>query len=108
MAFCIMPDHYHAVLFPVGRKSLSEIMNSFGKFTARRLNMLLHRQGEFWEEGFYDHRCRDDDDIEDRVTYIEHNPVRVELVRKAEDWPFSSAHPSQTSLLDRDWYARMK
>jgi putative transposase len=108
LSFCIMPDHYHAVLFLVGRLSLSQVMNSLGKFTARRLNALLCRQGQFWEEGFFDHRCRDDDDIEDRMTYIEHNPVRAELVMKAEDWPFSSAHPLQSRLLDRDWYAQVR
>jgi putative transposase len=108
LAFCIMPDHYHAVLFLVGRQSLSEVMSSLGKYTARRLNALLRRQGQFWEEGFHDHRCRDDDDIEDRILYIEHNPVRAEFVSKAEDWPLSSAHPSQQGLLDRDWYAQVR
>jgi REP element-mobilizing transposase RayT len=103
-----MPDHYHAVLFLVGRQSLSEIMTSIGKYTARRLNALFHRQGQLWEEGFFDHRCRDMDDIEDRMAYIEHNPVRAELVTNAEDWLFSSAHPSQAGLLDRDWYEQMR
>jgi putative transposase len=108
LSFCIMPDHYHVVFFLVGRQPLSEVMGSLGKYTARRLNQLFHHQGQFWEEGFFDHRCRNEDDIEDRMTYIEHNPVRAELVTKAEDWLFSSAHPSQASLLDRDWYARMR
>jgi putative transposase len=108
LAFCIMPDHYHMVLFLTGHKSLSDVMGSLGKYTARRLNQLLHRRGEFWEEGFYDHRCRDESDIEDRMIYIEHNPVRAGLAVQAEDWPFSSAHPPHGSLLDRDWYARVR
>jgi putative transposase len=108
LAFCIMPDHYHALLFLVGRRSLSDVMSSLGKYTARRLNALFRRQGQFWEEGFFDHRCRDDDDIEDRMTYIEHNPVRAGLVARSEDWSFSSAHPSQRDILDRDWYAQVK
>jgi REP element-mobilizing transposase RayT len=108
LSFCIMPDHYHAVFFLIGRQSLAEVMAGLGKYTARRLNLLFRHQGQFWEEGFFDHRCRDDDDIEERITYIEHNPVRANLVAKAEDWLFSSAHPSQTGLLDRDWYARMR
>jgi len=107
-AFCIMPDHYHAVMFLVGSRSLSEVMGSLGKFTARRLNRLFGREGAFWEEGFYDHRCRDEDDIEDRTSYIEHNPVRAGLVATAADWEFSSAHPSNRLILDHDWYARVK
>ena len=108
LSFCIMPDHYHAVFFLVGRQSLSEVMNSLGKYTARRLNQLFNRQGQFWDDGFYDHRCRDEDDINDRLAYIEHNPVRAELVAAAERWPFSSAHPSQACLLDRDWYTAVR
>lgn len=108
LSFCVMPDHYHAVFFLIGRQALSEVMASFGKYTARRLNSLFGCRGQFWEEGLFDHRCRNDDDIEDRTTYIEHNPVRANLVTKAEDWPFSSAHPSRKGMLDRDWYAQMK
>ena len=108
LAFCIMPDHYHALLFLVGQRSLSEVMNSLGKYTARRLNRILGRCGQLWEEGFHDHRCRDDDDIEDRMAYIEHNPVRAELAARAEDWRFSSAHSSQVGLVDRRWYAEVR
>ena len=108
LAFCVMPDHYHALIFLTGHKSLSGVMSSLNKFTAKRLNGLLSRRGEFWQEGFYDHRCRDEDDIEDRMTYIEHNPVRAGLVGLPENWPFSSAHPLHVTLLDRNWYAQMK
>ena len=70
------------------------------------------------ESPWHAHFCRNmfrlprtyehDDEIEDRMCYIEHNPVRAELVEKAEDWPYSSAHSSQARLLDRDWYAEMR
>jgi putative transposase len=108
MAFCIMPDHYHLLIFLTGAISLSALMATLGRYTARRLNQILSRSGQFWQEGFYDHRCRDEDDLEDRMTYIEHNPVRAALVERAEQWPYSSAHPSQSSLLDRDWHARVR
>ena len=103
-----MPDHYHVLMFLAGDKSLSDVMRSIGKHTARRLNGMLGRSGQFWQEGYYDHRCRDTEDVEDRMCYIEHNPVRAELVTRAEDWTYSSAHPSQARLLDRDWYAEMR
>jgi REP element-mobilizing transposase RayT len=108
LAFCIMPDHYHVLMFLTSNTPLSDLIRSVGKYTARRLNQMFNRSGQFWEEGFYDHRCRSEEEIEDRMCYIEHNAVRAELVEKAEDWPYSSAHPSQARLLDRDWYAEMK
>ncbi len=104
LAFCIMPDHYHVLMFLVGDLSLSDVMRSVGKYTARRLNRMFNRRGQFWQDGFYDHRCRDNDDILDRLTYIENNPVRAGLADKPEQWPFSSARPEQGGRLDRDWY----
>lgn len=108
LAFCIMPDHYHILMFLIGSTSLSDLMKSIGKYTARRLNRMFRCHGQLREDGFHDHRCRNEDDIADRLSYIELNPVRAELVKKPEDWPFFSAHPSQARFLDRHWYGRMK
>jgi putative transposase len=108
LAFCIMPDHYHLLAFLVSKKPLSEVMSSVGKFTGLRLNRVLGSHGRFWQEGYFDHRCRDEDEIEESMGYIEHNPVRATLVERASQWPYSSAHPLQERLLDRDWYAKVR
>jgi putative transposase len=57
-----------------------------------------------WQpHGYYDHACRDEADVLDLGTYIEYNPIRKGLVTRAEDWLFSSAHPSRKDILDWDW-----
>jgi putative transposase len=104
LAFCIMPDHYHAVLCLMPGENLSKLMEDSGKFTAREINKLLGTPGQFWQEGFYDHRCRDDEETHDLSLYIEHNPVRAKLVSAAELWPYSSAFPANSLMLDRDWW----
>jgi len=108
LAFCLMPDHYHLLLCLLEKKTLSEVMSSTNKFTGREINLLLGVRGRFWQEGFHDHRCRDENETEDLSIYMEHNPVRAELVDLAEQWPYSSAYPSNNFLLDRDWYAQAK
>jgi REP element-mobilizing transposase RayT len=75
LGFCIMPDHVHVLFVLLGAKTLSEVMASFSRFTARQINTLLARSGTFWQEGFFDHRCRDLGEIEDQLSYFEHNPV---------------------------------
>lgn len=106
MAFCIMPDHYHALFFLLPQAdTLSALMRQVGRHTARHINAALGRSGQFWQEGFYDHRCRSEDDMIDRASYIEHNPVRKDLVQRAEQWVYSSAHPSRAEMLDRQWYS---
>jgi putative transposase len=105
LSFCVMPDHYHVLVLLLPGQSLSQAMNGIGKFTALQINKLISASGRFWQEGFFDHRCRSIDDMLDRMEYIEYNPVRAGLVKTAEDWLFSSAHPSHAHLLDRHWYA---
>ncbi len=99
-----MPDHYHLLYFLTGSKSLTQVMRSIGQFTGKRFNEQIGQSGDFWQKGFFDHRCRNEDDMLDRLTYIENNPVRAGLVTAAAEWPYSSAYPANLILLDRDWY----
>jgi putative transposase len=105
LAFCVMPDHYHCLFVLLANKSLKQTIESVSKFTATTINASMNRKGQLWQEGFHDHRCRDNDDVLDRLTYIEHNPVRADLVANAGDWPYSSAFAGNANCLDRDWYA---
>lgn len=105
IGFCIMPDHYHLLAFLIGNATLSSLMEGLGKFTGLRLNRQHGWLGKFWQEGYYDHRCRNEIDLQERLTYFEHNPVRAGLVVDAKDWPYSSANPLNATYLDRDWYA---
>ncbi|HEX4132966.1 MAG TPA: transposase [Pirellulales bacterium] len=107
LAFCIMPDHWHMLFVLTVQYNVSDLMKRIRRFSARELNRLLDRSGPFWQEGFHDHCCRDDRDIEEHLTYIELNPVRAGLIQAAIDWPFSSAHPANARLLDRQWYAEV-
>ena len=104
LAFCFMPDHYHLVFCLMPGGDVSELMKSSGKFTARELNKFLGTRGQFWQEGFHDHCCRNDRELYDLCLYAEHNPVRKQLVAVAEDWPYSSAYPANKDLLDREWW----
>lgn len=103
-AFCVMPDHYHLTLYLMPGEDLSKVFEDSNKFTSHQLNKVLHRRGQFWQEGFYDRRCRDEDELYDLSLYIEQNPVRAGLVTSAELWPYSSADPANQGMLDRDWW----
>jgi len=103
-AFCIMPDHYHVTFCLMPGNDLSKVLEDSNKFTAAKLNKLLRRQGQFWQNGFYDHRCRNDKELYDQSLYNEHNPVRCNLVTAAELWPYSSAYAGNKGMLDREWW----
>jgi len=103
-AFCIMPDHFHLVFCLMPGGNLSKLMEDTGKFTARELIKILGTRGQFWPEGFQDHRCRNEEELDEICLYIEHNPVRANIVTAAEHSPYSSAFAGNKYMLDRDWW----
>ncbi len=101
--FVIMPNHYHVTFGLCGARTLSQIMESVGKYTSRQINKTLGIEGRFWEEGFYDHGIRDRSDFDGILTYMHENPVRAGLVASPEMWPFSTANPKYVHLINWEW-----
>lgn len=104
-AFCIMPNHVHAVFKPKlsqtnlhedksnGRPkfvsnedTLPKIMQSLKGSTARQANLILQRKGSFWETESYDHYIRNDAEFNRIIKYVLNNPVKAGLVRNWQDW----------------------
>ena len=89
----VMPNHVHAVLWPLPNFTLSEILKSRKRHTARQANLLLRRTGEtFWQHESYDHWIRNDEEKFRIRRYIRNNPVIAKLCRAPEEWPWSSAY----------------
>jgi len=84
-----MPNHVHALLKPF--EELGAIEHSIKSFTANEINKLLKRSGSLWQTEVYDRYIRDFEHFETTVAYIEDNPVKGRLCRKASDWRFGSA-----------------
>ena len=84
----MMPDHCHLVFQLGEQKNLSQVMESFCKFTARKYNEKVNITGKFWQHGFYDHAIRSNESIMKQINYILENPVRKCLVDLIEDWQY--------------------
>lgn len=104
-AYCIMSNHVHAVFepsrsdwsrsIPQGQSDLplSKIMQSLKRHTARQANIVLGRQGAFWQDESYDHVIRDNAAFLRIIYYVVENPVKAGLVPKWEDWPWTYLKP---------------
>jgi REP element-mobilizing transposase RayT len=73
-AWCVMPNHVHAVVRPLAGHVLSAILHAWKSFTAHEANKALRRKGRFWEEEYYDHLIRDAEDYAHCVEYVLSNP----------------------------------
>jgi REP element-mobilizing transposase RayT len=90
-AWIVMPNHVHAVLWPMPNHILSEITQSWKRFTAREANRLLQRTGQaFWQPEVFDHWIRNDKEHARCCHYVVNNPVKARLCAAPEDWRWSS------------------
>jgi REP element-mobilizing transposase RayT len=92
-AAVVMPDHLHFAA-ALNQGTLPELMHSLKSYTAKRINVLLNRQGAFWQAQYHDHALRQEEVLNEVVLYMLHNPVRAGLVEDFHEYPF--------------WYCRWK
>ena len=81
-AWCIMPNHVHAVLEPIAPHALASILHSWKSFTANQAHQILRRQGAFWQREYYDHQIEDERTLWRLIEYVAQNPNKAGL----EDW----------------------
>jgi REP element-mobilizing transposase RayT len=100
--YCIMSNHVH-VVFELLRKSewhsdlrqpdLTKTMQSLKRHTARQANIILGREGAFWQDESYDRVIRDNDEYIRIVNYVLENPVRAGLVSQWDEWQWTYCRP---------------
>jgi len=86
-AAVLMPDHLH---FSAELKidGLAKLMHSLKSYTAKQINAVLKRQGSLWQDQYYEHAIRKDEDLNEVALYMLNNPVRTGLVDDFHDYPF--------------------
>jgi 7,8-dihydro-6-hydroxymethylpterin dimethyltransferase len=91
LAWCIMPNHIHAMIETKAGFPLAKVIHSWKSYTASEANKMLGQTGEFWQREYRDRYIRNQEHYDKAIRYIEWNPVKAGLVKLAADWPFSSA-----------------
>jgi len=98
-AFVVMPDHVHVLLTPAPEVPLEKSIQLMkGGFSFR-----LKSKFDVWVRGHFDRRIKDRDGYEACVAYIHANPVKERIAVEAEEFAFSSAHPSAVVDSMPDW-----
>lgn len=82
--YVIMPNHIHVLFLLDGeaagaspRPTLVQVIGAFKSLSTRKWNQKTQRAGQkIWQEGFYEHIIRDDNDFLNHWQYIDNNPAR--------------------------------
>ena len=90
LAYCLMTNHLHIVAIPKREDGLHRVLKPLHMRYAQRINRERGWKGHVWQ-GRYFSAPLDEAYTWAAVRYVERNPVRAELVRRAEDYRWSSA-----------------
>jgi len=109
-AYCLMPNHWHLVLWPERDGDLAAFMQQLTTKHVRRWQ--LHRNevglGHVYQGRYKSFPIEEERYFYQVVRYVERNPLRAALVERAECWRWSSlwgrigGGPNQQQLLS-DW-----
>ena len=89
-AYALMSNHFHLVATSDRPDAVSLFMMDLNGLYATHRNVTHHHTGRVWQGRFYS--CvLDDAHWETALRYVEMNPVRAQVVKRAADFRWSSA-----------------
>ncbi len=115
-AWVLMTNHLHMIVGSNDENKVSDIMRDFKKFTSKKIIEYLQTDNQesrrewmlnrfeyagrnnerikhykFWQDGNDAQEIYLNDYFEQKLNYIHENPVKAEIVNKAEEYRYSSA-----------------
>ena len=90
LAYCLMTNHIHVVAVPASEEGLQNVFRALHTRYAQRINRAKKWKGHFWQGRFFS-SALDETYLWAAIRYVERNPVRARMVRRAENYQWSSA-----------------
>lgn len=90
ITYCLMPTHLHIVLKPLRQDGATKFMGNVLNSYARYFNTKHNRLGPLWAGRFKNVMVKSDEQLWHLTRYVHLNPVSAQLVKRAEEWPYSS------------------
>jgi REP element-mobilizing transposase RayT len=94
-AWSVMPNHFHALLTPIGVNTAEDIANDWKSETTRKVNHELRRAGGLWHPNVIDYEVEHPAELGRLRSMIAQNPVHAGL----HEWPFAG----EETRADRRW-----
>jgi len=94
LAYCLMPNHWHLVLYPRAAGGLSKFLQRITLTHTQRYHARTRTvgYGHVYQGRYKSLPVEMGGHFLTLVRYVERNAQRAALVRKAEDWPWSSVY----------------
>ena len=122
LAYCLMPNHWHLLLWPREDGQLGAFMQRLTTTHVRRWHGHRHSEGRghLYQGTYKSFPVQDDEHFLTVSRYVERNALRADLVKRAQDWRWCSlwrrerGSPQERDLLSAwpverppDWLQRV-
>ena len=77
IAWIVMPNHVHGLFAARAGWPLENVIQSWKRFSARRINDHLGRSGPLWHKDYFDRLIRDRGHLANCIRYIRKNPKKA-------------------------------
>jgi len=103
LAYCLMPNHWHFVLWPTEDGQMTEFLRWLTHTHTQRWHAHYHSAGtgHLYQGRFKAFPIEEDDHLYTVLRYVERNPLRAALVKRAQDWRWCSLWHRGGTELDR-------
>lgn len=94
LTYCLMPNHWHLVLYPTRADNLSQFMAWLSLTHTQRWHAHYKAvgYGHLYQGRFKSFPVQKDEHFLQLCRYVERNALRAGLVKRAEQWPWSSLY----------------
>lgn len=92
LSYCIMPNHWHLVLYPERDQDMGLFMHWLTTTHVRQRRAFTETigHGHLYQGAYKSFPVETNEYLLQLIRYVEQNPLRARLVKKAEDWRWSS------------------
>lgn len=90
LAYCIMSNHAHMLMYTEEIKELSQIMQKMNTSYARFFNRKMNRVGFVFRDRFYTQQILSRQQLYNCLVYIHNNPVKAGIVKEPKHYKYSS------------------
>jgi putative transposase len=90
LAYCLMTNHIHLIAVPSNEEGLHKMLKPLHMRYAQRINRARGWKGHLWQGRFFS-SALDEDYLWAAIRYVERNPIRARMAKKAENYRWSSA-----------------
>jgi putative transposase len=92
LAYCVLFDHVHLLIaLTADDNSFSQKIRNIKRLTTKEIRSVLRKpELVIWQDRFWEHTIRDEEDLLHHFDYIHYNPAKHGYVEDFGDWAWSS------------------